>query len=139
MGVHAGQEGLQISPGALQPTANTGCLCVPILGPAPKIYVLAQGPSSSGPECSAPALGPSLLSVSSCSSPAKGDQEDQESEDQGNLGVPPVAYSPVVGPDAGHDGGAPKGVATLQDDPQDLGQLSCDPIPQSSGGATSFR
>ena len=53
--------------------------------------------------------------------------------------MPTVAYSPVVGPDAGYDGRAPDDAATLQDDPQDLGQLSCDPIPRSSGGSTSFR
>ena len=53
--------------------------------------------------------------------------------------MPTVAYSPVVGPDAGHDGGAPDDAATLQDTPVDLGQHSCDPLPQSSGGSTSFR
>ena len=102
---------------------------MPIFGPAPKINVLAQGPSSSGSGFSAPNLRSCLLPVSSCSSPAKGDQEDQEPEDQGDLCMLPLAHSSVVGPDAEHDGGAPDDAATLQDNPGDLGQHSCDPLP----------
>lgn len=84
-------------------------------------------------------MGSCNLTVSSCSSPAKGGQEDKGSEDQGDPGVSPVAHSSVVGTVAGHDGGTSDDASTLQDNLGDSGQHPCGPLPRSSGGTTSYR
>ena len=132
--VHVGQEGVQVHSGSFQSSTNFGCLRLPIFGPAPKVYVLAQGSTSSGSGCFALPLGSCDLSVSPCSSPAKGGQEDKGPKDQGNPGLSSVAHSTVVGVAAGHDGGTSNTASTLQDNPGDSGQHSCFPLPRFSGG-----
>ena len=84
-------------------------------------------------------MGSSDLPVPSSPSPPKSDQEDQGPEGQGNLGVPSVAFSPLVGSDDGDDGGAPDAAPPLQDYLGDPGQLSCEPLPGPSRGSASFR
>ena len=112
---------------------------MPIFGPAPKVYVLAQGSTSSGSGCFALPLGSCDLSVSPCSSPAKGGQEDKGPKDQGNPNLSSVAHSTVVGVAAGHDGGTSNAASTLQDNPGDSGQHSCCPLPRSSGSSACYR
>merc|ERR1711867_396644 len=122
---------------SLQPTF--GCIRLPINGPAVKIHVLEEGPSSCGPGHLDSALGPSLLPVPSCPSPPQGDQTGQGSEDQGYPGVPSVAFGRLVGLYDGDDDGATIEASTLQEDCEDPGQLSCEAIPGPSGGPTHFR
>ena len=107
LGVHAGQGDLQIHPGAFQPSPNTRCFRLPLYGPALKINVLAEGPSGSSSGCYDPVLGPCVIPISSCPSSSQSDQEDQGPENQGNLGVPSVAFCPLVGSGDGDDGRAP--------------------------------
>ena len=70
---------------------------------------------------------------------SQGDQTDQGPEDQGYLGVPSVAFGPLVGLDDGDDGGAPHEAAPLQEDCEDPGRLSSQAIPGPSGGSAHFR
>ena len=107
--------------------------------PSSQDICLGTGTTSSGSGRSALPMGSCHLPVSPCSSPAKGGQEDQGSEDQGDPGVSPVAHSSVVGTAAGHDGGTSNAASTLQDNPGDSGQHSCCPLPRSSGGSACYR
>ena len=124
-----------------EPSINlleTRCLCLLLYGPAVKIHVLGEGPSSCGPGRLDPALGPSLLPVPSCPPSLQGDQTGQGSGDQSYPGVPSVAFGPLVGLDDGDDDGATLEASILQEDCEVPGQLSC-ALPGPSGGPSHFR
>lgn len=139
MDVHVEEGHVQVHHGSFQPLPDLGCFRLPLVGPAPKIHVLAQGSSGSGPGCFAFSLGPSDFSVPSCASPAKGGQENQGPEDQGYSGMPEVAHSVVVGPVGGHDGGASYGAPLLQNSPPDSRQLTSRALPGPLGSSARFR
>ena len=139
MDVHVGQGSVQVHPGLLQSSSNFGCIRLPLFGPAPKVHVLAQGSTSSGSGCFALPLGSCDLPVSSCSSPAKGDQEDKRPEGQGNPDLPTVAHSTVVGVVTEDDGGTSHGAATLQNNPANSRRHSDLSLPGSSGGTACYR
>ena len=137
--VYVGQGRVQVDRGLFQSPTNLGCVRLPIFGPAPKVYVVAQGSESSGSGCVALPLGSGNLPVSSCSSPTKGDQEDKRPESQGNSGLPPVANSTVVGIAHGDGGGTSNDAATLQNYSEDARRLSGLTLPGSSGGTSCYR
>ena len=139
MDVHAEQEGVQVHSGSFQSPANFGCLRLPIFGPAPKVYVVEQGPTCGGTGCSVLSLGSSNVPLPSSSSPAKGDQEDKGPEDQGNSSLPTVAHSVVVGDASGHDGGTSHVASTLQEHPTNTGRNPCLSLPGPSSGTASYR
>ena len=113
MELQTGKEGLQLHPTPLQHQAYSGCLCLPLFGPAATVHVMVSRPSGSGSGCSAPTLGPSNLPVPSSPSPTEGDSEDQGPENQGDIGVPPVAPISVLGADVGDVGGTSNAAPTL--------------------------
>ena len=91
------------------------------------MHVLGEGPSDCSLGCFDPVLRPCILPIFSCPSSSQSDQGDQGPENQGNLGMPSVAFSPLVGLDGRDDGGAPHGAALLQEHPEDPGRLPSEP------------
>ena len=100
---------------------------------------MGEGPSSCGPGRPDPSLGPSLLPVSSRPSPPQSDQAGRGPEDPGYLDLPSVAFGPLVDLDEEDDGGASSQASILQGVCEDPGQLSCEAVPEPSGGSSHFR
>ena len=139
LGVQTGQSHVQNHPGQLQPSTYIGCLRLPLVGPTPKIHVLAQGSSSCGSGCPAISLGRCDLSVPTCSPAAKGEQENQGSENTSNSDLSTVANSTVVGSSVRDVGGTSHGASILQvniDNPRPEGNQT---ISRPVGGFTCFR
>ena len=125
--------------GSFSSSANLGCLRLPLVGPTPSLYVMAQGPSCCGSGCSAGSVGLSNVPVPPGSFALQGGQEGKGREVEGHIDMSSVANSPVVGSTTRDDGGASPGTSSLQVDRGHTSSRPVSSLPGTSGGLAYFR
>ena len=125
--------------GSFSSSANLGCLRLPLVGPTPSLYVMAQGSAGRGSRCTAGTVGPSDILVPPCSFASKGGQEGEGREAEGHIDLSSVANSSVVGSTDGDDGGASHGTTTLQIDRTNTPSRPVSSVSGATGGLAYFR
>ena len=136
---HVKQRNVFSNSGSFSSSANLGCLRLPLVGPTPSLYVMAQRSSCCGSGCSASTVGPSNVPVPPCSSALQGGQEGEGREVEGHIDMSSMANSPVVGSIVRDDGGASNGASSLQVDRRNTACRPVSTLSGASGGLAYFR
>ena len=139
MDFHVKKRHVLSDSGSLPTAANLGCLRLPLVGPTPLLYVMAQGSACRGSRCTAGTVGPSDILVPPCSFASKGGQEGEGREAEGHIDLSTVANSSVVGPTDRDDGGASHDTSTLQIDRTNTPSRPVSSVSGAAGGLAYFR
>ena len=125
--------------GSFPAAANLGCLRLPLVGPTPSLYVMAQGSAGRGSRCTAGTMGSSDIFVPPCTFASKGGQKGEGREAEGHIDLSSVANSSVVGSIDGDDGGASHGTTALQIDRTNTPSRPVSSVSGATGGLAYFR
>ena len=123
--------------GSLHVLPYTRHVCESRDSPPSPVHVMVPGHSSSGTECSAPQMGPSVLRLPSSPTHNEGTPEDTGGETGGDNDSSQVAICPLVATFDRDVGVSNSVTAQIQDDSSDEGFQHDIAIPGTSSGSTS--